>query len=122
METGMNLQLFIQGVIEIGISLLTGLFIFFTSFKIYNILTRDINEIEELKKNNIAISILVSSFIFGIMLLVKTVIVPATDMLQSTINSQKITFGIIFISILRIIILYFIAALFSFIILWISIK
>lgn len=118
----MNMQLFIQGLLEIGISLLTGLFIFFASFICFNILTKDINEIEELKKNNIAISILISSFIFGIMLLIRTVIEPATDMLQRTINSQQITFYIILISILRIIIIYIIAALFSFIILWISIK
>ncbi len=118
----MNVQLFIQGIIEIGISLLTGLFIFFTSFITFNILTRDINEIEELKKNNIAISILVSSFIFGIMLLIKIVIVPATDILHSALTSQNISFQIILFSILRIIILYIIAALFSFIILWLSIK
>jgi uncharacterized membrane protein YjfL (UPF0719 family) len=117
----MNFQLFIQGLIEIILSLFTGLLVFFISFKVFNILTRDIEEIEELKKNNIAVAILVSSFIFGIMLLVKTVISPATDTLSIIINLEEFTFYLMFIFIIRIIFLYFISALFSFIILWFSI-
>ena len=118
----MNFQLFFQGIIEIILSLFTGLFVFFISFKVFNVLTQDIDEIEELKKNNIALAILVSSFIFGIMLLIKIVIIPATDTLKFIFFNDKINFYLIFISILRIISFYLISALFSFSILWFSIK
>ena len=118
----MNFQLFFQGIIEIVLSLFTGLLVFFISFKVFNILTKDIDEIQEIKKNNIAIAILVSSFIFGIMLLVRSVIIPATDTLKILFYNETLGFYPILIAILRILFLYFISALFSFIILWMSIK
>jgi uncharacterized membrane protein YjfL (UPF0719 family) len=118
----MNYQLFLQGIIEILISLITGLLVFFISFKVFNILTKDIDEIQEIKKNNIAIAILVSSFIFGIMLLVKIVIVPTTDSIKNIIYSNEITLSLVGISLLRIIFLYLISAIFSFVILWFSLK
>jgi len=118
----MNIQLIITGLIEIGISFATSVFIFFFSFKVFSLFTKDINEIEELKKNNIAVGILIVAFIFGIMLLVKESVYPAKDTLINLIKSKNITFVIILLSLLRILIIYLISAIFAFIILWLSIK
>ena len=110
----------LQGVIEVSISLVTGLLIFFTSFKVFTILTRDIDEVEQLKKNNIAVALLVSSFVFGIMLMVKSSIAPAVEALSLAIH--KGAGGSILNSVLRVLIIYVVAAVFAFIVIWISLK
>lgn len=118
----MSPVLLIQGAIELLLSVLTGLFIFIISFKIFSLLTRDIDEIKELKKNNIAVAILTAVFILGIMLLVKSAIEPSLDTLKSVLNHDKIKFTIILIAILRIIFIYTVSALLSFLVLWFSIR
>ncbi|MCK4797933.1 MAG: DUF350 domain-containing protein, partial [Spirochaetes bacterium] len=117
-----NIQLVLQGLIEIGLSFLTGLLIFFISFKVFTVLTRDIDELAELKKNNSAIAILVASFIFGIMLLVKAAIGPAMDTLGNTMNAQNASISMVGFAIIRVAVIYIIASVFAFIILWFSMK
>ncbi|OHD18397.1 MAG: hypothetical protein A2086_05870 [Spirochaetes bacterium GWD1_27_9] len=118
----MNLMLFLQGLIQIVLSLITGVFIFFMSFKVFSLVTRDIDELAELKSNNIAVSIVGTSFVFAIMLIVKTAISPAMDTLTFSFNVQHISVATIFYSIIRIIIFYIISAVFAFLILWLAIK
>ncbi|MBN2545910.1 MAG: DUF350 domain-containing protein [Spirochaetes bacterium] len=118
----MNIQLISTGLIEIGISFATGVFIFFFSFKIFSFLTKDIEEIEELKNKNIAVGILIAAFVFGIMLLVKESVYPSKDTLINLIKSNNLNLVVILISLLRIIVIYIISAFFAFIILWLSIK
>ena len=77
----MNIHLIILGLIEIFISALSGVLIYFISLKIFTFLTKDIDETKELKNNNIAVSILVSSFLFCIMLLIKASIGPSMETL-----------------------------------------
>ncbi len=117
----MNLQSILQGSIEIILSLITGLLIFFGSFKIFTILTKNIDEIDQLKKNNLAVAILVASFVFGVMLLVKTSIGPAVDALKTVIQSSASVSAILMV-ILRILIVYIAAAIFAFIVIWLSMK
>ena len=116
----MNLQLIFQGLIEISISLITGLLIFFGSFKIFTIITKNLDELKELKEKNTAIGILIASFVFGIMLLVKSAIGPAVDTLGSILGKSELPGIIIIYAILRIIFIYIIAAVFSFLVLWLS--
>jgi uncharacterized membrane protein YjfL (UPF0719 family) len=116
----MNLHLLIQGIVEIVLSFITGLLIFFLSFKFFTFLTRDIDELAEIKKNNAGIAILISAFVFGIMLLVKAAIGPALDSLDFTASGINTSF--IFYSLLRIVLIYFSAAIFSFLVLWLSLR
>jgi uncharacterized membrane protein YjfL (UPF0719 family) len=119
----MSINVIIFGIIEIGFSLLTGLLIFFLSFKVFTILTRNIDELNELKKNNTAVAILVASFVFGIMLLAKQVIDPSMENMKILITGgDEITTNIVLFSVLRILLVYVIASVFAFIVLWLSMK
>ena len=117
----MNIHLIILGLIEIVISALSGVLIYFISLKIFTFLTKDINETEELKNNNIAVSILVSSFLFCIMLLIKASIGPSMETLGFAMIPVNISLKTVGFAILRIIIMFLISAIFAFIFLWVSV-
>lgn len=118
----MNGLLVLQGVIELVLSLFTAIFIYFTGFKIFSVLTKSIEEVDELKKNNIAVGILITSFIIGVMLLVKAAVGPAMDTLSVIFKAGDAAIGLYLFAILRILIFYLISAVFSFIILWGAMK
>ncbi len=118
----MNIHLLIQGLLEIILSLLSGILIYFTSFKAFALATRDIRQNEEIKNNNIAVSILVSSFVFGVMLLIRASIGPSMDTLGFTLSAGNVSLPVLGFAVLRIIIIYLITAISAFIFLWIAIK
>lgn len=118
----MNIYMFLQGVVELILSLVSGIFIFFMSFKVFSLVTRDIDELQELQKNNVAVAILGASFIFGIMLLVKAALTPAMDTFTFIFGQNQFSFSLIFFSIVRICLMYIVSAIFSFLILWLSVK
>ncbi len=116
----MNYHLIILGLIEIILSALSGILIYFISLKIFSFLTKDINETKELKNNNIAVSILVSSFLFCIMLLIKESIGPSMETLSFTLIPVNISLKNVGFAILRILIMFIISSFFAFIFLWVS--
>ncbi len=116
----MNFSLLVEGLIEICISLITGVLIFFFSFKIFTLFTRTIDEIREIKKNNIAIGILLASFVFGIMFLIKTAIDPAGETLTNVMGTKGAGIMIILFTVLRILIIYIVSAIFAFLALWLA--
>jgi uncharacterized membrane protein YjfL (UPF0719 family) len=118
----MNGPLIIQGVIEIGISLITGLFVFFLSFKVFALLTREIDEITEIKQKNIAVSLLATTFVFSIMFLVRSSIGPAMDTIGNQITAANATAGLVVQASVRMFIYFVFSAFFAFIILWLAIK
>jgi uncharacterized membrane protein YjfL (UPF0719 family) len=118
----MNLTLIIQGLIEILISFASGIFIFFISFKVFSLLTRNIDELSELKRNNLSVAILGMSFVFGIVMLVKSAINPTMETLNFVMSYQGVTFPTIIYAIIRIIIIYIVSGIFAFLILWLAIK
>jgi uncharacterized membrane protein YjfL (UPF0719 family) len=118
----MNWNLFYSGIIEILLAFLTGLFIFFVSFKVFSFITKDIDELKELKDNNISVAILGVSFIFGIMIIVNEAIGPSMDTLTQIFSLKQVIVSTVIFSVVRIIIFYIVSALFGFIILWFSIK
>ena len=80
---------FIQLIISIGL----GLFIVFITFKILIKLTRDLDEEEELKKNNIAEGVLLGSSLFGVTILVKRSLYPIFSVMQNLAISPEVTVG-----------------------------
>jgi len=118
----MDIPTIISGLTGIGLSLLTGLLIFFLSFKIFTILTRNLDELKEIKGNNTAVSILVASFVFGIMILAKEAIDPAISNIKILLTGKTFATDILLFSILRVLLIYIIASLFAFIVLWLSMK
>ncbi len=72
----MNLLLVLSGISTLLLSLLLGILIIFTGFKIFSGFSKAIDEEEEIQKNNIAVAILSGSFIFAMGLLMKTSVNP----------------------------------------------
>ena len=118
----MNSILLGQGLIELLISVIFGLAMFFLSFKVFSLLTKNIDEIKEISNNNIAVAVLIASFIFGIMLLIKASIGPAMDTLILLLNSKESTFLMVILAIVRILLFFIFSAIFAFVILWLAIK
>lgn len=118
----MNLVLLSQGIIELVISIIFALAVFLLSFKVFSVLTKNIDESKEIANNNIAVALLIGSFIFGIILMIKTSIGPVLDILTSVLNSNESTFLTIILTIARILIFFIFSAIFAFVILWLAIK
>ena len=120
-EPLINFKTVFLGLLELGISIIAAIFIFFYGFKIYDFLTKEIDEVSELKSNNIAVSIQISAFIFSIMILVKAALVPSFDTLERVVY-QSIEAKLVIIALFKIIIFFILAAFFAFIILWLVMK
>jgi uncharacterized membrane protein YjfL (UPF0719 family) len=116
----MNLDLILQGVIEVAVSLVTGFLVFFLSFKMFMLFTRKINEVEELNKNNIAVAIVMIAFIFGVMLIVNTAVSASMDTLEQLMAQGSPDAFSVFLNIARIVVTYVISGLIALIVLWLS--
>lgn len=113
-----NLQVFLEGASRLVLSVIGGCLLFFLGFKTFSLLTRDIDEIEELKSNNLAVSILASAFIFSIMLLIRAAIQPSAATLEHLTLPEEDIFTPVFYGIIRIGIFFLAAGVISFIIIW----
>ena len=120
-EQMINTRILYQGLIELGISLVAAIFIFLYGFKVYDAMTKDIDEVEELKSNNIAIAIQVSAFIFSMMILIKASLLPAYDTL-GIVMDQSFTVGLLILTILRMLVFFVLAAILAFVLLWLAMK
>ncbi|MBN2444153.1 MAG: DUF350 domain-containing protein [Spirochaetales bacterium] len=98
-----NGKLMVEGLLELPIWLLAVVFVFIIGYKIVPLLTKDIDEDAEIKNNNIAVALLVSSFIFGIMILINAALDPSYALIRTIINAKTITFALVAFSLLRII-------------------
>lgn len=117
----MNPAIILKGVIEIVVSLFTGLLIFFASFKMFTVLTKEIDEIQQLKKNNAAVAILIASFVFGVMYIVKSTISPAVENLDKLLLSQTpVGSSLIATTVIKILVIYVLSAVFAFVVIWFS--
>ena len=65
-----------------------GLMVTFGSFKMLDLMTRDLDELEEIKKNNTAVGILMGSMLISTGLICAEALGPASSTLQSTLFAQ----------------------------------
>jgi len=72
----------ICGIVYLILSFLLALLATFGAFRIFDKLTRDIDEISELKANNVAVSIMLAGMLLSSAIIMKTVIQPAISTLQ----------------------------------------
>ena len=118
----MNFSLIIQGIIEILLAILSGILIYFFSLKAFAFFTKGIDEEKEFKNNNVATSILISSFLFGIMLLIKESIDPSMENLSYVMSADKLTMAALGVAVLKIVCIYLASAIASFIFLILALK
>lgn len=113
-----NLPVLLEGTGQLVLSIIGGSLLFFLGFKTFNLLTKNIDEIKELKENNLAVSILASSFIFSIMLLIRAAIQPSASTLEHLNLTQNDFFTPVLYGIIRITLFFLSSGLSSFIIIW----
>jgi uncharacterized membrane protein YjfL (UPF0719 family) len=117
----MNGTLILEGLIELGLSLVTGFIVFVLSMVIFMTLTRKLNEIAELKKKNTAVAVVLLAFILALVLIVNKSVEPAMDTLKTLLGTEGIAAGFVFGAILRIVVMYVIGMLVAVGVLWLSI-
>jgi uncharacterized membrane protein YjfL (UPF0719 family) len=88
----MDLSLLVSGVLQLILSLAVGTVFIYVGFKFFHNRIKAINEIEELKKNNIAVAILNASIILALVLMVKNAIEPAITVFSMTLRNPNATF------------------------------
>ena len=69
----MDLILLITGLLQLLLSLLIGVFFIYAGVRIFQKLTRGINETEELKENNVAVGILNATIAFALIIIVNSI-------------------------------------------------
>lgn len=85
----------VVGFIELIYTLFLAVITAWLAFTVFSKLTRDLDEIEEVKKNNIAVSVTLGSIIISVGLVVKKAAFPAVATLQTVIDRGVSFFGII---------------------------
>jgi uncharacterized membrane protein YjfL (UPF0719 family) len=73
----------ICGVVHLLLSFLLAIIATFGSFKIFDKLTKDIDEVEELKANNVAVGISLAAMLLSSAMVLKSVTSPAISTLQT---------------------------------------
>lgn len=89
----MDLSLLISGVLQLFLSLFIGIIFIYAGFKFFHKKIKSINEIEELKKNNIAVAILNASIILALVIMVKNAIEPAITVFSMALRNPDATFS-----------------------------
>lgn len=79
----MNYQQIIIGFIELLFSFLLGLLTVWISFRWFSHLTKELDEIGELKKNNIAVGIVLLAVLISTALIVRQAVYPSISTLQT---------------------------------------
>lgn len=83
----MDLSLLIAGILQLILSLVIGLAFIYAGFRFFHNRIKDIDEISELKKNNIAVAILNGSIILSLVIMVKNAIEPAITTFTLTLRN-----------------------------------
>ena len=88
----MDLSLLLSGVLQLILSLVIGIVFIYAGFRFFHKRINAINEIEELKKNNVAVAILNGSIILALVIMVKNAIEPAITVFSMAIRNPNATF------------------------------
>jgi uncharacterized membrane protein YjfL (UPF0719 family) len=83
----MDLILLITGLVQIALSLVIGIFFIYSASRIFQKLTRGINEKEELKNNNVAVAILNGSIVLSLIFVVKNSVESAIIIFSNTLRN-----------------------------------
>jgi len=85
----MDIILLITGLVQILLSLFLGILFVYSASKVFQKLTKGINETEELKNNNIAVAILNGAIILAIIMVVKNSIETAITIFSNTLRNPE---------------------------------
>lgn len=83
----MDLSLLIAGILQLFLSLIIGLAFIYAGFRFFHKRIKDIDEIAEMKKNNIAVAVLNGSIILALVIMVKNAVEPAITTFTLTLRN-----------------------------------
>lgn len=92
----MDLSLLISGVLQLFLSLFIGVIFIYAGFKFFHKRIKSINELEEIKKNNIAVAILNASIILALVIMIKNAVEPAITVFSMALRNPDATFSSFF--------------------------
>jgi uncharacterized membrane protein YjfL (UPF0719 family) len=85
----MDILLLITGLVQILLSVILGIFFIYAASKIFQKLTRVINDVEELKNKNIAVGILNGAMAISIIIVVRNSIETAITIFSNTLRNPE---------------------------------
>ena len=89
----MDLILLITGILQILLSLIIGLLFIYSASKIFQRFTRGIDDINELKKNNIAVAIINSALVIALFIIVMNSIETSITIFSNTLRNPEAGFS-----------------------------
>ena len=119
-----QLDVFIYGLVYVLVSLLFGTLTLFLFMKVFNALTRDIDDFQEIRQNNIAVALVNGAIIFSVALFIDESVGAAMEAFKNTIynyggpTTLMFKVKIYFIMFLH----FFLSVLVAFSVLWIATK
>jgi uncharacterized membrane protein YjfL (UPF0719 family) len=119
-----QLDVFIYGLVYCLVSLIFGTITLFIVLKFFNILTRDIDDMEELRNNNIAVSLINSAMVFSTALFISEAIGVSMEAFKNNIFDYSGPASASFkLTIYGIMLGHFVlSVLLAFLVLWLSIQ
>ena len=88
----MDLILFITGLLQILLSLFIGIIFIYSASRIFQRFTHGIKDVEELKKNNVAVAIINSALIIALIIIVLNSIETAITIFSNTLRNPEAVF------------------------------
>ena len=88
----MDLILFISGLLQILLSLFIGIIFIFSASRIFQRFTHGIKDIEELKKNNVAVAIINSALVVALIIIVMSSIETSITIFSNTLRNPEAEF------------------------------
>jgi uncharacterized membrane protein YjfL (UPF0719 family) len=119
-----QLSIFLYGFIYVVVSLLFGTITLFLFIKVFDALTRDIDDMAEMKKNNIAVALINAAIIFSVALFIEESVGAAMEAFKNNIFNYAGPTTLMFkIKIYIVMFIHFsLSIIISFFVLWLSIK
>jgi len=75
----------VSGLVELGLSFVLGILVAYLSFRVLARMTRDVDEVAELKRDNTAVGVLLASMLVGSALIVRQALFPAVSSLKTAL-------------------------------------
>lgn len=117
-------DIFLYGLIYVLISLVFGTITLFLFVKVFNALTRDIDDMAEMKRNNIAVALINAAIIFSVALFIEESVGAAMEAFKNNIFNYVGPTTLMFkIKIYIVMFIHFaLSIIVSFFVLWLSMK
>lgn len=112
-----NAPLVIEGLAELPVALLGVAFVFLFGFKLVTLASRGVDEIAEIGKNNLAVSLVSSSFIIGLLILMNAALDPAYAVVRSLLQAAPAAGGVL-VGIIKILLFFIGTGLAAFLMLY----